>query len=496
MVVVVVGAFSASKGKYNHSPKERGMASLLRRRLLLGEGGRRAKSMAAIAPVSRHSLPEYTDLTTLSNGMRVATERCHGECETATVGVWIDAGSRYEVMANNGVAHFLEHMAFKGTKNQGQRAMEVMVEDMGAHLNAYTSREQTVYYAKVFKSDVDRGMEVLADILQNSKLELPAIEAERGVILREMEEVNKIREELILDLLHEAAFRGGGLGLTILGPEDNIRTINRQDLENYVKTHYTAPRMVVAAAGNVDHEEICSLSEKYWSHVPRFSQTDFAVDFDTAKYTPTEIRVQTNSVEEPLAHVAIAYEGATWTDEASIPLMIVQTMIGQWNRLQASSGPVSPYPLARAVSTDDTCHSYLTFNTSYKDAGLFGIYFVCPPDGVAITLERVQTHLASLSEPGTFRDFDVERAKAQVKASIMSHLDSMAHVCEEIGRQILTYDRRMPIVEILARIDAVSPQDVTETAAAFMKDKPHAMASFGSIGQLQSFRESHISNFS
>ena len=164
----------------------------------------------------------------------------HGE--TATVGVWIDAGSRYETAANSGVAHFLEHISFKGTQKRTQQQLEVEIENMGGHLNAYTSREQTVYYARVFKNDVPQAMEILSDILTNSLMDKEAIERERDVILREMVEVNKVYEEQILDHLHETAFMGTGLGRTILGPEENIKRLSRDDLVNYVQTHYTANR--------------------------------------------------------------------------------------------------------------------------------------------------------------------------------------------------------------------------------------------------------------
>lgn len=200
-----------------------------------------------------------TDVTSLKSGMRVASQVCfncnkvqsfllifcfdqtiHGE--TATVGVWIDAGSRYETAANSGVAHFLEHISFKGTQKRTQQKLEEEIENMGGHLNAYTSREQTVYYARVFKNDVPQAMEILSDILTNSLMDKEAIERERDVILREMVEVNKVYEEQILDHLHETAFMGNGLGRTILGPEENIKKLTRDDLVNYVQTHYTANR--------------------------------------------------------------------------------------------------------------------------------------------------------------------------------------------------------------------------------------------------------------
>jgi len=236
-----------------------------------------------------------TEVTkTKSNGIRVASETAHGE--TATVGVWIDAGSRYETASNNGAAHFLEHMAFKGTKTRTQKQLEVEIENMGGHLNAYTSREQTVYYAKVFKNDVPKAMEILSDILQNSLLEPAAIERERDVILREMEEVNKQYEEQILDHLHETAFMGSGLGRTILGPEENIKSLTKNDLQDYIKTHYTADRFVVAGAGAVDHKQLVELTDKHFGKLPTTPAGSVSTKFDSAVFTGSDKRIRFDSM--------------------------------------------------------------------------------------------------------------------------------------------------------------------------------------------------------
>merc|ERR1719201_1737998 len=217
----------------------------------------RSYSVAAAAP---------TKVSVLPSGLRVASEDSGGE--TATVGVWIDAGSSFETDADNGSAHFLEHMAFKGTTKRSQEQLEKEIENIGGHLNAYTSREQTVYYAKVFKDDVPQAIDILSDILQNSKLDEAAIERERGVILREMEEVMANREEVIFDELHATAFQGTPLGRTILGPTENILNITRDDLDKYIKTHYTAPRMVIAGAGAVEHDQLKDLAEKTFDKLP------------------------------------------------------------------------------------------------------------------------------------------------------------------------------------------------------------------------------------
>lgn len=187
-------------------------------------------------------------------------------------------------------------MAFKGTKNRTQTQLEVEIENMGGHLNAYTSREQTVYYAKVFKNDVPKAMEILADILQNSLLDEKAIERERDVILREMEEVNKQYEEVILDHLHDTAFMGTGLGRTILGPEENIRKLTRGDLQSYINTHYTANRFVVAGAGAVDHKQLVDLTEKHFGQLAAAPADPSATKFDPACFTGSDKRIRFDSM--------------------------------------------------------------------------------------------------------------------------------------------------------------------------------------------------------
>merc|ERR1719464_31913 len=239
------------------------------------------------APASSALFPDYvlrapqTDVTTLDNGLRIGSETTIG-AETATVGVWIDSGSRYETAQNNGAAHFLEHMAFKGTSKRTKQALEEQIENMGGHLNAYTSREQTAYFAKVFKQDVPTAVEIISDILLNSTLSPDAINVERDVILREMQEVNKNQEELVLDHLHATAFQGTSLGRTILGTEENIRNLSREQLVEYIQTQYTAPRMVLVGAGAVDHDKLCDLANEHFGSLPSTSSSSGGGGVDIA----------------------------------------------------------------------------------------------------------------------------------------------------------------------------------------------------------------------
>uniref|UniRef100_H3CHP7 Peptidase, mitochondrial processing subunit beta n=1 Tax=Tetraodon nigroviridis TaxID=99883 RepID=H3CHP7_TETNG len=322
------------------------------------------------------NLPE-TKVTTLENGLRVASE--DSGLSTCTVGLWIDAGSRYENERNNGTAHFLEHMAFKGTRKRSQLDLELEIENMGAHLNAYTSREQTVYYAKAFSKDLPRAVEILADIIQNSTLGQAEIERERGVILREMQEVETNLQEVVFDYLHATAYQSTALGRTILGPTENIKTINRGDLVDYITTHYKGPRIVLAAAGGTEH----------------------GVD-----------------------------------------------------------------PCIRFPSLD-TLHS----------------------DGMVSAHVHVEGSKLQMSLCTSVTDSEVARAKNLLKTNMLLHLDGSTPICEDIGRQMLCYSRRIPLLELEARIDAIDVKTIKDVCTKYIFDKAPAIAAVGPIEQLPDYNQ-------
>ncbi|KAM3350557.1 hypothetical protein ACQJBY_022965 [Aegilops geniculata] len=365
-------------------------------------------------------------VSTLPTGLRVVTQSYPAATRMASVGVWVDAGSRFELPGTNGTAHFLEHMAFKGTERRPTaNALEVEIEDMGARLNAYTSREQTTFFADVQGRDVPAALDVLSDILQHPRFPQQGIQRERGVILREMEEV-------------------------------------------------------VSASGAVDHDEVVDQVRKLFTGFSTDPTTaDQLVEANPAIFTGSEVRVE--NAEMPLAHIAIAFKGSSWTDPSSIPLMVTQSILGSWNR-SIGVGNCSGSALARGISNGELAENLMAFNTNYRDTGLFGIYTSAPPDALHDLSRLIMEEFRRLA----FRvsETEVARARNQLKSSLLLHFDGSTAVSENNGRQMLTYGRVMPFLELFARIDAVDCDTVMKTAKEFIIDKDVALAAVGPISNL------------
>ncbi|RCV27016.1 hypothetical protein SETIT_5G291600v2 [Setaria italica] len=365
-------------------------------------------------------------VSTLPSGLRVVTQAFPAATRMASVGVWVDAGSRFELPGTNGTAHFLEHMAFKGTgRRPNAQALEVEIEDMGARLNAYTSREQTTFFADVQARHVPVALDVLSDILQHPRFPEKAIQRERGVILREMEEV-------------------------------------------------------VSAAGSVSHDEVVDRVKDLFTEFSTDPTTaDQLVEAIPAIFTGSEVRVENE--EMPLAHVAIAFKGSSWTDPKSIPLMVIQSILGSWNR-SVGVGNCSGSSLARGISNGNLAESLMAFNTNYRDIGIFGVYAIAPPDTLHDLSRLIMAELRRLAFHVS--EEEVARARNQLKSSLLLHVDGSTAVSENNGRQMLTYGRVMPFLELFARIDAVDCATIMETAKEHIIDKDIALAAVGPISNL------------
>ncbi|CAD5229418.1 unnamed protein product [Bursaphelenchus okinawaensis] len=410
----------------------------------------------------------------------VASQRTPND--TATVGVFIDAGSRFENAENNGVAHFLEHLAFKGTAKRSQTNLELEVETYGAHLNAYTSREHTVYYAKCFVQDLERAVELLSDILLHSVYSKYHVENEKQVIIRESEEIDQIMQEVVFDRLHLGAFDGCSMARPILGSIENIKKMTREDLVNYVNTYYKGPKMVLAAAGGVDHDNLVDLASKYFGGVQKGDEN--VLNYEKAVFKESYEIYEKKDME--LCYGVLAVEGVSWTHPLGLAFQVVNGLTGSFDRTRGS-GLTMPTPLAIRMEKEKTVESFLSFITNYKDTGLTGIYFSTDPGGLRPMIKAIceewNYFLSNIDEAS------VNYAKNMLYNNMIVVLDGTTPICEDIGRQLLSYDRQISIPELKARIDAIDVHTIRKLMTDFYFNRSVALNVIGPTAGCPSLKE-------
>jgi len=324
---------------------------------------------------------------------------------------------------------------------------------------------------------VPKAVELLSDILLNSTFSQAAVERERDVILREMQEVDSQIEEVVFDRLHEVAYVGTPLARTILGPEANIKSISADDIQKYVKTHYTAPRMVLAASGAIDHDQLVSLSGEYFGGVPTVAPAGYEFEYEPSLFSGADVRDHDDDME--LGHFALSFEGLAWTDPDIFSLMLCQSLLGTYDRKSLAT-QFTAAPLAQNVAKMNYVHAMQPFCTCYNDTGLFGVYMVTPmkdKDMVMELFHHVQEEMVALTTGVT--DEDLARAKSQLKYNILQQVDGTSQNAEEIGRQMLTFGRRMSLAETFARIDGIESGDVARVAEKVIWDQEVAFAGIG-----------------
>jgi processing peptidase subunit beta len=289
--------------------------------------------------------------------------------------------------------------------------------------------------------------------------------------MREMQEVMQNKEEVIFDELHATAYQDTSLGRTILGPEENIMSITRDDLEKYISTHYTAPRMCIAGAGAITHDQLCDLSAKAFDKLPSKAASELELVREH-NFTGSDARFEDPTMHE--AHFALAFPTVGWTHPDSITFMVMQSLLGSWDRTSGAGKNISS-SLCKELAREECAHSVMAFNTTYSNTGLFGIYGVAEHNDVEDFLYIALNEMVRMVHKVS--DWEVERAKNQLKTTLAMQLDSTSATCEDIGRQVLTYGRRLPVEELFARIDAVDAAAINAAASTYIDDQDLAFVS-------------------
>ena len=404
------------------------------------------------------------EISVLPSGLRVVTDRMP-QLETASLGVWVGAGSRHEAAHEEGLSHLLEHMAFKGTSRRSARAIAEEIEEAGGDLNAATGVEQTAYYAHVLAGDTGLALDILADILTSSTFDRDELEREKSVILQEIGAVEDTPDDLVFDLFNTAAYPDQPIGRPILGTPDSVAGFDRGAIQGYLDYHYRSGGMIVGACGAVEHARIVDEAEA------RFSALR---DREVAPPAPARYRGGESRVKKRLeqAHIVVGWQGLSFLHDDHYALQIFANAVG---------GGMSSRLFQEVREKRGLAYTIYTFNWSYADTGLVGFYAATGAGDVAdlmpVALDCLATATHDLSEA------EIRRAKAQMKVSLLNALESPSARSDQIARQLLALDRVLSREEMIGKVEALDIADIRRAGASALASAP-TVSSIGPVAKV------------
>ena len=404
----------------------------------------------------------------LANGLTVASHAM-SEVETVSLGLWVGAGSRSEETTEHGVAHFLEHMAFKGTQRRSARDIAEEIEAVGGEVNAATGVDSTAYYARVMRKDVALALDILSDIILAPRFDRSELSRERDVILQEIAASLDSPEDIAFDLVQEAAFPGQPVGRPILGTADSVRSFKRAHLGGYLSAHYHGPNMVLAAAGAVDHATLVIEAGR------RLGALNEAV---TPQPTDASygggVRRSGKSFEQ--THLVLAFEAPAYRHPNYFTAQICAGALG---------GGMSSRLFQEVREKRGLCYAIYAFSSGLADSGLFAIHAAGGPDKAHELFAVIRDELEKAAEDG-FGEDEIARVKAQLKMGLLAGLESSGTRAEQLARQILIHGRPLSTPELFEKVESVEAKDV-EALVERIISSPLRLATVGPILQVARF---------
>tara|TARA_Y100001935_G_scaffold254518_1_gene263810 strand:+ start:38 stop:1291 length:1254 start_codon:yes stop_codon:yes gene_type:complete len=402
----------------------------------------------------------------LQSGLTLITDYID-TVETVSVGMWNKVGARNEQENINGVAHLLEHMAFKGTKNRSALDIAKEVEMVGGAVNAYTSRELTAYYMKVLKNDIDLSVDIISDILQNSIFDSKELDRERGVILQEIGMYLDTPDDVVFDKWQEVAYPNQPMGRSILGKTEIIKTISRDEVENFMKSFYRPDKMVFSVSGNFEESHILNLIDKHFLNLPQ----GYDNHSPKANYQGGEFR-QDKDLEQ--VNMILGFEGVDFYSDLYYPTAVYSTVLG--------SG-MSSRLFQEIREKRGLVYSISSYTSSFSDSGIFGIY---AGTGEKEVMELVPVLCDQLNlDANSFTSEELQRAKAQFKSSLLMGQESTSTRCRSNASKYLMHNRIIPIEEIIEEIDNVKLDDLERARKNILKSNI-TLSSIGPVKNLES----------
>ncbi|PIR39509.1 MAG: peptidase M16 [Alphaproteobacteria bacterium CG11_big_fil_rev_8_21_14_0_20_39_49] len=413
---------------------------------------------------------EQVDITTLDNGLRIISQKMN-ETEAVTIEIWTGVGSRYERPEQNGISHFLEHMAFKGTKTRTAKQIAEDFDNIGGQLNAFTSREHTVYYAKVLKENFNEAADLLADIIQNSIFEQKEIERERNVVLQEIAMTNDAPDDIIFDLYQATAFSNQPLGRSILGPSKLVANFSRDDLTGYVSEHYHGANLVLSVAGNIEHQTVVEFAKKNLSNIPKGKRSEK----ETANYSGGEHREE-RDLEQ--VHLTFGFKGISYLDEDVYKVQLLSCILG---------GGMSSRLFQEIRENRGLAYSVSSFNSSYLDSGTFTVYSATSPEKINELINAVCDEMKKATSD--ISEAELKKSKAQAKAGLLMAQESCNNRADALGRRLICYNRYISNQEILDKMNSTTVTDVKEVLEKIITSSKPTIAAIGKLDKLESYND-------
>jgi len=404
--------------------------------------------------------------TVLPNGLRVLTETIP-YVRSVSLGIWVGTGSRHEPATMGGVSHFIEHLLFKGTARRTARQIAEEVDAVGGQLNAVTAKEYTCYYCRLLDEHLQLGMDVLGDMLLRSLFDPADVDRERGVILEEIRLYQDTPDELVHDLAAETLFGGHALGRPILGSVDAVSSVDREDVLDYFRRHYAAPNMVVAAAGNLEHERVVDLAVALGLDA---EGKPHRLESEPPDYGPA-ICIRRKNTEQ--VHLCLATESVPLSHPDYHVVQLLSVVLG---------GGSSSRLFQEVRENRGLVYSIYSYQAGYRDAGMFAIYAGMSPLFTSEVLRVIREEFAKLRTGRLDKD-ELDRARQQIKGSLMLGMESTSNRMTHMGRSQLLRGEVPTPDEIIARIEAVKLEDVLRVARRMLCEERVALSAVGPIGE-------------
>jgi len=405
-------------------------------------------------------------ITVLPGGIKLLTEKMD-EVRSVAMGIVVGAGSGLETDPLAGISHFIEHMAFKGTKKRSAFDIASEMDAVGGKMNAYTSKELTTYYAVVLDEHLNIAVDVLSDIFTNSVYDPKEMELEKGVIVEEIKMYEDTPDELIHDLFTEVIFHGHPLGRPTIGSEATVRSINRENILDFIKTLYTPDNTIIALAGNIEHDDAVRMIEPVFSGM----KGTFPKTKRTAPTIKKESRLKKKKTEQ--VHICLGTLGPSQLDDDRYAFSCLDTVLG---------GSMSSRLFQEVREKRGLAYSIYSYNAALKDCGLYIVYAGTSKENFKKVIDLTIEEFNKIKKNGITRE-ELERSKEHMKGSLVLGLESTSSRMSYIAKSQFYFDRVITIDEIFEKVDKVTLDDVVKIANKYLKDEYLTLTAIGDIAE-------------